>query len=63
MDVDVAEFIVVDDFEQHGAFVLVEPFSSLVDVVVSALVRAADDHDGNSVIVDAVVVDGGLEHV
>jgi hypothetical protein len=42
-DDDVAELAVVDDLEQHGAFVLVKPFRSLVDVVVGAGVGAADD--------------------
>lgn len=63
VDVNVAELVVVNDLEQHGAFVLVEPFSGLVDVVVGALVGPADDHDGHAVIVDAIVVDGRLEHV
>ena len=35
---------------------LVEPLCCFVDVVVCSCVGAADDHDGNSVIVDAVVV-------
>lgn len=30
------EGAVVDDFEHHGAFVLVEPFGGFVDVVVGA---------------------------
>jgi hypothetical protein len=68
VDMDVAELLgswegCVDDLEQHGAFVLVEPFRGLVDVVVCALVGAADDHDGDAIVVDAVVVDGRLEHV
>lgn len=63
VNVDIAELVVVDDFEQHGALVLVEPFRGLVDVVVGALVGAAHDHDGDAVIVDAVVVYGRLEHV
>jgi hypothetical protein len=42
---------------------LVEPFRGLVDVVVCALVGAADDHDGDAIVVDAVVIDGWLEHV
>lgn len=68
MDVYVAELFgrgerLIDDLEQHGPFVLVEPFGGLVDVVVCALVGAADDHDSYGVVVDAVVVDGGLEYV
>lgn len=43
VDVDVPEVPVVDDFEQHAAPVLVEPFGRLVDVVVCSRVRAADD--------------------
>jgi hypothetical protein len=53
----------VDDFQEHAAFVLVEPFGGFVDVVVCAGVGAADDHDGDGVVVDAVVVYGGLQHV
>jgi hypothetical protein len=68
VDVYVAELLGswegrVNDLEQHGALVLVEPFGGLVDVVVCALVGAADDHDGYRVVVDAVVVDWGFEHV
>jgi hypothetical protein len=68
VDVDVAELLgswerCVDNLEQHGAFMLVEPFSGLVDVVVCALVGTADDHDGDAVVVDAVVVNGRFEHV
>lgn len=36
MDDYVFEFVVVDDFEHHGAFVLVEPFGGFVDVVVGS---------------------------
>lgn len=53
----------VDGFEEHGATVLVEEFGGLVDVEVCAGVGAADDHDGEVIVVDAVVVDGGLEKV
>lgn len=42
-DDDVAEGAVVDDLEEHGALVLVEPFGGFVDVVVGAGVGAADD--------------------
>ena len=42
---------------------LVEEFGGLVDVEVCAGVGAADDHDGEVIVVDAVVVDGGLEKV
>lgn len=59
----------VDSFEEHGAAVLVEEFRSRVDVVVCAGVGSADDHHGVSLcggggwVVDAVVVNGGLEEV
>lgn len=33
----------VDDFEEEGAAVLVEPFGCAVDVVVCAGIRTADD--------------------
>lgn len=42
-DDDVAEGRAVDDLEDHGAAVLVEPFGGLVDVVVGAGVGATDD--------------------
>ena len=53
----------LDDFKEHGAFVLVEPFGGGIDVVVCAGVGAADDHDGYVVVVDAVVIYGGFEEV
>lgn len=57
----------VDGFEEHGAVELVEEFGRRVDVVVCSGVRAADDHDGVAAgcgrVIDAVVVDGGLEEV
>ena len=40
-DDDVPEFAFVDDFQYHGAFVLVEPFSGFVDVVVGACIWAS----------------------
>ena len=43
-DGDVAEVgVVVDDFEQHAALVLVKPLGGRVDVVVCAGVGATDD--------------------
>lgn len=42
-DVDVAELALVDDFQEHGAFVLVEPFGRFVDVVVCSRVGSAND--------------------
>jgi hypothetical protein len=61
--VDIAERPVIDNFEQHAAFVLVEPFGRLVDVVVGSRVGSADYHYCEGVVVDAVVVHGGLEEV
>jgi hypothetical protein len=40
-DCDVSEFAVVDNFEEHGAAVLVEPFRGFVDVVVCSGVWAS----------------------
>ena len=37
--------ILVDDFEKHGALVLVEPFCGLVDVIISSGVGTANDLD------------------
>lgn len=57
----------VDGFEEHGSPVLVEEFGRGVEVVVCSGVGTADDHDcvagGVGGVVDAVVVDGGLEEV
>lgn len=39
----------VDDFEEEGTAVLVEPFGCAVDVVVCAGIRAADDLVGRGV--------------
>ena len=78
-DRDVAVGAGVDDFEEHAAAVLVEPFGGLVDVVVCSGVGAADDlgglamglgnskgercHDCDILVVDAVVVDWRFEEV
>ncbi len=43
MNDDVPEGAVVDDFEEHCAAVLVEPFGGCVDVVVCSGVGAADN--------------------
>lgn len=63
VDMDVAELTIVNDLEEHAAFVLIEPFGGLIDVVVCAGVGAANDHDGDGIIVNAIVVHGRLEHV
>lgn len=68
MDMNIAELLLgwlrlVDDFEQHGAFVLVEPFRSFVDVVIGSLVGPANNHDGYLIVVHAVIVYGWFEHV
>lgn len=65
VDVDVAELVGagLDGLEQHAAAVLVEELGRRVDVIVGAGVGAADDHDGERVVVDQIVVDGGLEEV
>ena len=43
MDRYIAERSFVDHFEHHGALVLVEPFSSLVYVVIRPSIRTTDD--------------------
>ena len=73
MDGNVDEFMWrgrgVDRFQQHRALVLIEEFGGRVDVVVSAGVGTAHDHDGEAGGerggggVDAVVVSWGLEEV
>lgn len=40
-DDDVSELALVDNFQSHGALILVEPFSGLVDVVIGARVRTS----------------------
>jgi len=62
-DDNVAEGAIIDDFEHHGALVLVEPFGRLINVVVGAGVWPADDHDCEIFIVDAVVIDRRLQQV
>lgn len=42
-DGDVSEMAFIDGLQKHVAFVHVEPFRGFVDVIVSPLVRAADD--------------------
>lgn len=41
-DDDIPEVTVVDYFQHHGAFVLVEPFGRLVDVVICSGIWASD---------------------
>lgn len=53
----------LDCFEEHSAFVLVEEFGRGVDVVVCSSVGAAYDHDGHGIVVDAVVVDRRFEEM
>lgn len=53
----------LDGFEEHSAFVLVEEFGRGVDVVVCSSIRAAYDHDGHGIVVDAVVVDWRFEEM
>lgn len=43
VDVDVAELVLIDDFQKHATFVLVEPFGRFVDVVVCSCVGSAND--------------------
>jgi hypothetical protein len=44
-DPDIAVFAVIDNFQCHVAFELVEKFLALVDVIVLSRIRSADDHD------------------
>jgi len=53
----------LNGFQEHAALVLVEELWGFVDVVVGPCVRAADDLDGQRVVVDEVVVDRGFEEV
>lgn len=64
INVDVSVFARrFDGLEQHTTTVLVEELGGAVDVVVCSCVGAADNHDGQRVGVDAVVVDRGFEEV
>ena len=38
IDVDVSEFTVIDNLKKHVAFILVKPFGSLINVIISPLV-------------------------
>lgn len=63
-DGDVTEYTVVDDAEDHFAFVLVEPFLRFVNMIIRPLIRPADDHDDKVLaFVRAEVVHWGLEKV
>jgi hypothetical protein len=42
-DDNVAEFTIVDDLEQHGALVLVEPLGCFIYMIIGARVGAPDD--------------------
>lgn len=59
----------IDRLEQHRAFVLVEEFGRLVDVVVGSCIGAAEDHYGQAGglrrrgMIHAVVVNGWLKEV
>jgi hypothetical protein len=63
VNVNVAELAVIDDLEQHGALVLVEPLGSFIDMVVGAFIRTTHNHHSHAVVVYAVVVDWRFEHV
>jgi len=60
---DVAKLAVLDDLEQHVAFVLEEPFRRLVDVVIGSFIGAADDHHCHMFIRHTVIIDRGLKKV
>lgn len=59
----------VHGLEQHRAFMLIEELGSGVDVVVCSSIGAANDHDsqatrgGGGWVIDAVIVDWGLQKV
>ena len=54
---------VVLHLEHHLAFELVEEFRAFVVVVIGARVRAADDHDDEIAVDDALVADRRLQQV
>src|SRR5215831_20617239 len=61
---DVHDVPTLDRFQDHLAFELVEELGSLVDVVVLAAVRPADDHDDEiGVLEDLLVADRGLQQM
>lgn len=65
----VRRFRRVDGLQEHATFVLVEELGRLIDVIVGAGVRPADNHDcepgcfRRGGVVDAVVVDWWLKEV
>ena len=77
MDRDIPMYSIVDDLEEHGATVLIEPFGRLIDMEIGAGIGAANDlpshqprrvleagnvnHDGHVVVVDTIVVDWWFE--
>jgi len=61
IDYEISELALVDNLEHHRAFVLVEPFGRLVDMVVSSSVWTSNNHDRHIFIIDAIVVDGRFE--
>ena len=78
-DYDVSEVAFINYLQHHCAFVLVEPLGRLVDVIVGACIWASYDlenvrmlicnlfrrarHDGDILVVNAVVVDRRLQKV
>lgn len=63
LDGEILELAVIHDLEEHVALVLIEPFLSLVDVVVCPGVGSSDSHDDKVAALDKVVVDGRLQLV
>ena len=63
-DFDVLEYTIVDDAEEHGAFILVEPFLGFVNMIIRPLVRSTYDHNDKVLaFVGAEVVHWWLEEV
>lgn len=43
MDRDIPMYSIIDDLEEHGATVLIEPFGGLIDMEIGAGIGAAND--------------------
>jgi hypothetical protein len=47
VDVNISEFTVIYSFEEHSAFVLIEPFRRFVDMVIGPFVRPTNNLHGD----------------
>src|SRR5690606_15800285 len=62
-DRDIADATLFLDLQHHLAFELMEELGTFIPVIIGAHIRAADDHDDEVAIDDALVADRRLEQV